>query len=237
MNRDEIYETIIKDDEDLISELYGEVDTKKRLHLTNVRTLELVTIDTIKKHYDELMLCYMSELYTDIKDMEESWFEKYYKEPYENLFSICKDFINNDNYKLNIKFENACELYNHMSEDIDRVLKFEEGHITKEIADSRLNFMSIEVDRIRDSIFKKEKIRMNEDEFISGYRSGKNDTLKRVFDCIVNTFDEGRKQIINEVIYLLVVEQIDNNIPVEKRRENIHNIIDRELDNWIDDKK
>ena len=78
---------------------------------------------------------------------------------------------------------------------------------------------------------------MNEDEFISGYKSGKNDTLKRVFDCIVNTFDEGRKQIINEVIYLLVVEQIDNRIPVEKRRENIHKIIDRELDNWIDDKK
>lgn len=78
---------------------------------------------------------------------------------------------------------------------------------------------------------------MNENKFFNGYKSGQSDTLKRVFDCIVNTFDEGRKQIINEVIYLLVVEQIDNRIPVEKRRENIHKIIDRELDNWIDDKK
>lgn len=128
---------------------------KERLNLKNVRTLELVTKDTIKYNYDELMLCYISELYTDIKDMEESWFEKYYKEPYENLFNICKEFINN-NYKLNIPFENACELYNHMSEDIDKALKFDEEHITKEMADLRLNFISMEVDRIRDGIFKKE---------------------------------------------------------------------------------
>lgn len=78
---------------------------------------------------------------------------------------------------------------------------------------------------------------MNEDEFMNGYKNGKNDTLKRVFDCIVNTLDEGRKQIINEVIYLLVVEQIDNKIPVEKRRKNIHKMIDTELDKWIKDKK
>lgn len=129
---------------------------KERLNLKSVRTMELVTKDTIKKYYDELMLCLMNELYIDIKDMEESWFEKYYKEPYEDLFNICKNFINNDNYKLNISFENACKLYNNMSKNIDKFLKFDEAHITKEMADLRLNFISMKVDRIRNSIFNEE---------------------------------------------------------------------------------
>lgn len=74
---------------------------------------------------------------------------------------------------------------------------------------------------------------MNEDNYINGYKNGTRDTLSRVFDCIANSFEDGKKQLIHKVVHLLVVEQIDKRIPVEKRRENIQKIIDKELDNWI----
>lgn len=74
---------------------------------------------------------------------------------------------------------------------------------------------------------------MNEDNYINGYKNGTRDTLSRLFDCIANNFEDGKKQLIRKVVHLLLVEQIDNNVPVEQRRENIHEIIDKELDSWI----
>jgi len=125
----------------------------EKLKLGHTRTREIIEPNTIYKTYRSLVMDYYTELYSDYKNITGEWFYKYYNEAYEDLMKLCNKFLDYE-YELNIPFENACKLYNHMSSrDFDKFLKLDTD-LTKELVDLRINYINIKLDSITKKIFK-----------------------------------------------------------------------------------
>lgn len=124
-----------------------------KLKLQDTRIKKIVEPDIILDIYKGLVNDYIKLLYSNHLNIKDTWMFEYYDEPYIKLIKECEEFTNSD-YTLNIQFEDACILYNNLSEEFDEFINIDTIKLTKDIVNSNLELITLTLNLIK-TIFKK----------------------------------------------------------------------------------
>lgn len=125
-----------------------------KLKLQDTRIKKIVEPDIILDIYKGLVNDYIKCLYSNHTNIKDTWMFEYYDEAYRKLIKECEEFTNNI-YTLSIPFENACILYNNLSEEFDKLLYIIDNNteFTKEIVNLDLELITLAL-HILKTIFK-----------------------------------------------------------------------------------
>lgn len=86
--------------------------------IKDTRIKKIIEPSTILDVYKELVNDYIKFLYLNFEIINNNNLYSILKIPYKNLIKECEEFINND-YTLDISFEDSCMIYNKLSESFE----------------------------------------------------------------------------------------------------------------------